>query len=186
MRKNDSKTLCSGRESLWTPGSVRPCSEHGYARVHPSPYIHIYIYIYIPRLPDYQGLWNMCLTPSLKPRTFETDSSNTPPLSERMAPKPRTSGTEGTKAKGLRNGLWKGRFRRQASFGTEVPKPRACGTDACETNGLWSEGGSDTRPPPERNLTLLIPCPAVFYPSWFSPSSSVDLWKGSGREQVQT
>ena len=33
MRKSCSKTLCSGRDSLWTPGSVRLSSEHGYARV---------------------------------------------------------------------------------------------------------------------------------------------------------
>ena len=47
MRKSYSKTLCSGRDSLWTPGSVRLSSEHGYARVRASIYIYIYIYIYL-------------------------------------------------------------------------------------------------------------------------------------------
>ena len=36
VRNNCSRTLCSGRESLWTLGSVRPGSAHGYSRVHPS------------------------------------------------------------------------------------------------------------------------------------------------------
>ena len=40
MRKSYSKTLCSGRDSLWTPGSVRLSSEHGYARVRASISIH--------------------------------------------------------------------------------------------------------------------------------------------------
>ena len=43
MRKSYSKTLCSGRDSLWTPGSVRLSSEHGYARVRASIYIYMYI-----------------------------------------------------------------------------------------------------------------------------------------------
>jgi hypothetical protein len=46
MRKSCSKTLCSGRDSLWTPGSVRLSSEHGYARVRAS----IYIYMWHPLL----------------------------------------------------------------------------------------------------------------------------------------
>ena len=44
MRKSYSETLCSGRDSLWTPGSVRLSSEHGYARVRASIFIYIFIY----------------------------------------------------------------------------------------------------------------------------------------------
>ena len=51
MRKSCSKTLCSGRDSLWTPGSVRLSSEHGYARVRAS----IYIYIHMCQAPVPDG-----------------------------------------------------------------------------------------------------------------------------------
>ena len=43
--KNCSKTLCSSRVSLWPPGFVHPCSEHGYARVH-ACIICTYAYMY--------------------------------------------------------------------------------------------------------------------------------------------
>jgi hypothetical protein len=59
MRKTCSKTLCSGRDSLWTPGSVRLPSEHGYARVRASIYIYIYIHISVSILA--QALWPVTL-----------------------------------------------------------------------------------------------------------------------------
>ena len=44
VRKNNLKTLCSGRKSQRTPASVHLCFVHGFARVHPNIYIYIYIY----------------------------------------------------------------------------------------------------------------------------------------------
>ena len=49
--KNCSKTLCSSRVSLWPPGFVHPCSEHGYARVH-ACIICTYAYMYRRRERD--------------------------------------------------------------------------------------------------------------------------------------
>ena len=49
--KNCSKTLCSSRVSLWPPGFVHPCSEHGYARVH-ACIIWTYAYMYRRRKRD--------------------------------------------------------------------------------------------------------------------------------------
>ena len=49
--KNCSKTLCSSRVSLWPPGFVHPCSEHGYARVD-ACIICTYAYMYRRRERD--------------------------------------------------------------------------------------------------------------------------------------
>ena len=57
MRKSYSKTLCSGRDSLWTPGSVRLSSEHGYARVRASNISNNYTYLADANIGFLHGGW---------------------------------------------------------------------------------------------------------------------------------